>query len=267
MEEKENVNQENSNASEEINKNEEKKTFTLEEVEKMKSDMKQQYESSFDEKFNKRWSHAMRTRNQEDAEKDELINLLKEQTGKDTLEDLLNLSYEQYGVERPKVSNSKDDEILGKYDAKEILELDEEAIVEEANRLAGIKKRTVREQTAFMEIGKYLTSKKNQEKRKNEIKEAGIDEEILNDKDFNEFAKRFKEDTSIKEIYDVYNQVKENNNSSKKPFNPGSLKDKKIREENEYFTEEEFNALTRKDLQDPAIYRKAMKTRSKLFNN
>lgn len=267
MEEKENVNQENSNASEEINKNEEKKTFTLEEVEKMKSDMKQQYESSFDEKFNKRWSHAMRTRNQEDAEKDELINLLKEQTGKDTLEDLLNLSYEQYGVERPKVSNSKDDEILGKYDAKEILELDEEAIVEEANRLAGIKKRTAREQTAFMEIGKYLTSKKNQEKRKNEIKEAGIDEEILNDKDFNEFAKRFKEDTSIKEIYDVYNQVKENNNSSKKPFNPGSLKDKKIREENEYFTEEEFNALTRKDLQDPAIYRKAMKTRSKLFNN
>ena len=169
MEEKENVNQENSNASEEINKNEEKKTFTLEEVEKMKSDMKQQYESSFDEKFNKRWSHAMRTRNQEDAEKDELINLLKEQTGKDTLEDLLNLSYEQYGVERPKVSNSKDDEILGKYDAKEILELDEEAIVEEANRLAGIKKRTAREQTAFMEIGKYLTSKKNQEKRKNEI--------------------------------------------------------------------------------------------------
>ena len=48
MEEKENVNQENSNASEEINKNEEKKTFTLEEVEKMKSRKTMEKEPIYD---------------------------------------------------------------------------------------------------------------------------------------------------------------------------------------------------------------------------
>ena len=49
---------------------------------------------------------------QEYAEKDELINLLMEQTERSSVADLLNASYKQYGVERPSVSNSKDEEIL-----------------------------------------------------------------------------------------------------------------------------------------------------------
>ena len=70
----------------------------------------------------------------------------------------------------------KDEEILGKYDAKEILELDDEAIEEEANRLANMK-RNAREDATFMELGKYLTTKKTEAKKRKEIKEAGIDED------------------------------------------------------------------------------------------
>ena len=45
-----------------------------------------------------------------------------------------------------------------------------------------------------------------------------------------------------------------------KPFSAGSAKGKNVREESEYFTVDEFNALTDKDLQDDKIYEKAMKT-------
>lgn len=255
--EKEVVNQED--ASQEVN-NEEKKTFTVEEVEEMKSQLKQEYETSFDEKFNKRWGREMQKRERDDAEKEELINLLKNQTGKESVKDLLDLSYEQYNVERPKVSNSKDDEILGKYDAKEILELDDSDIEEEANRLAGMKNRSAREETTFMELGKYLTNKKSEAKRKNEIKEAGIDEEILNDKDFQGFMSKFREDTSLKDIYDIYSS-RQIDTKKEKPFSAGSLKDKKHKEETEFFSEEEFMALTEKDLENPKIYEKAMKSR------
>ena len=141
------------------------------------------------------------------AKKDELINLLKEQTSKDNIDDLLDMSYEQYGVEKPTISNSKDDEILGKHDAKEILELDDETIEEEANRLAGISNRSAREQATFMELGNYLTTKKEKEKRIKEIKESGIDEEILDNSDFKDFMGKFNKDTSISDIYDLYSKT------------------------------------------------------------
>ena len=263
-EEKNIVNQDNASDME-VNNEKEKNTFTLAEVEEMKQKLKEEYETSFDEKFNKRWGHEMAKRDRDDRGKEELVNLLKSQTGKEDIEELLNLSYEQYGVERPKVSNSKDEEILGKYDAKEILDLDDEAIEEEANRLAGITNRTAREQAAFMELGNYLTSKKLEAKRKEEIREAGIDETILNNENFKDFVNKFNDKTSLKDIYEIYSKTNETSKKTK-PFSAGSLKDKKTKTENEYFSEEEFDSLTREDLKDPIIYQKAMKTRAKLFN-
>lgn len=261
-EEKEVIDGNDNNQNQEVN-NEEKQTFTLEEVEEIKAQIKAENEAKFDEKFNKRWGNEQRKLARENNEKNELIELLKTQTGKNNIKDLLDLSYEQYGVERPNVSNSKDEEILGKYDAKEILELDEDSIEEEANRLAEIKNRTAREQATFMELGKHLTSKKAEAKRKQEIKEAGIEEDLLNNKDFTDFMSKFNENTSLKDIYDIYSNTHET--KKQKPFSPGSLKDKKMKEESDYFSEEEFKALTSKDLENPKIYEKAMKSRL-LFN-
>lgn len=251
------VNQDNASDME-INNEEEKKTFTLEEVEEMKSKLKEEYETSFDEKFNKRWGHEMSKRNRENAGKDELINLLKTQTGKEDIEELLNLSYEQYGLERPTISNSKDDEILGKYDAKEILDLDDESIEEEANRLASISKRTAREQAAFMEIGNYLTSKKLEAQRKKEIEEAGIDEAILNNQEFKEFSSKFNENTSLKDIYDIYSKTK-SNTKKEKPFNAGSLKGTNKSNKNEvkdFYSYEESLNFTREDFnKNPTLFK------------
>ena len=114
-----------------------------------------------------------------------------------------------------------------------------------------------------MELGKHLKSKRAEAKRKNEIKEAGIDEELLNNKDFTDFMSKFNENTSLKDIYDIYSSS--HDTKKKKPFSAGSLKNKKIKSEDEYFSEEEFKALTAQDLENPKIYEKAMKSRL-LFN-
>lgn len=45
-----------------------------------------------------------------------------------------------------------------------------------------------------------------------------------------------------------------------KPFSAGSMKDTKSKQTDEFFSVDEWNALTSKDFDDPKIYEKAMKT-------
>lgn len=235
------------------------KTYTEAEVEEMRNQIKADYEKSFDDKFNKRWGREMSKQQRSQAKTNELLDLLKKETGKSNIDDLLELSYKQYGVEKP-VTNSKDEEILGKYDAKEVLESnDYEFILDEVNRLAD-KDRTQREQAMFMELGGYLTNHNKEEKRKKQIKEAGIENEVLNDDKFKEFSNKFNEDTSIVDIYNLYKAV----NPKEKPFSSGSLKDVKAKS-SELFTKEEFMALTSEDLKNPKIFEKAMKSKKQFM--
>lgn len=233
------------------------KTYTEEEVNQLKSQMKEEYEKSFDEKFNKRWGKEMRNIEKKNAKTNELISLLETQTGKSNIDDLLALSYEQYGVEKPKEELSQADlQKLGKLDAKEILDgSDYEDIEEEANRLADIENRNAREQAMFMELGKYLTSKKSEQKRKQEIKESGIEEKVLQDEEFKEYLSKFRDDVSIKEIYDSYSKIK----PKEKPFNTGSLKGTNVEDKNkvkEYYTFEESKQFTKKDFDNnPALWK------------
>jgi hypothetical protein len=234
------------------------KTYSEDEVLARIEEVKAQMKEDNQKAWNKRWGQEKAKMEREFAKKNEAVNLFMQQTNTTNVDDLLNYSYEQYGVERPSVKpNSRDEEILGKYDAKEILELNDEMIEEEANRLAGIK-RTAREEATFVELGNYLTTKKAEAQRKKEIKENGFDEEIVNSDDFKEFSKKFAEKTSLKDIYDIYSKT--TGKVKEKPFSAGSANGKAVKEDTEYFTVDEFNALTEKDLEDERTYRKAMKT-------
>ena len=235
--------------------NEEKTSYTLEEVEAIKSQMKEENEKAFDNKFNKAWAKEMSKLERQNSKKDELINLIMEHTGTKNMDELLAKSYKQYDVERPVVSE-EDDKVLGKYDAKKLMDLDDlDEVQAEVERLADLE-RNVREDTAYTELENYLNLKKTEQKRLNEIKEAGLDESLLTDEKFNEFAKKFNNSISMKEVYEMYSKV----NPKKQPFNTGSVKDSKA-ESDELFTEDEFMALTAKDLENPRIYEKAMKSR------
>lgn len=240
----------------EDNTNEVKETYTPEEVEQIKAQIKEENEKSFNDRFNKQWSKKMSKFEKEHQKDSELINLLKEQTGKNNIDDLLNFSYETYGVQKPDNSvDDKDSEVLGEHDAKEIISLDDlEEIESEVERL-GSMKRTRREETTFNMLESYLNETKKKEKIKKEVQEAGIDESILQDTSFTEFAKDFKEDTPITRVYELYSKM----NEKEKPFSAGSLKGTKQQDKNgvkDYYSYEESLQFTRADLdRNPELFK------------
>ena len=240
----------------EDNTNEVKETYTPEEVEQIKAQIKEENEKSFNDRFNKQWSKKMSKFEKEHQKDSELINLLKEQTGKTNIDDLLNFSYETYGVQKPDNSvDDKDSEVLGEHDAKEIISLDDlEEIESEVERL-GSMKRTRREETTFNMLESYLNETKKKEKIKKEVQEAGIDESILQDTNFTEFAKDFKEDTPITRVYELYSKM----NEKEKPFSAGSLKGTKQQDKNgvkDYYSYEESLQFTRADLdRNPELFK------------
>ena len=140
--------------------------------------------------------------------------------------------------------------MLGKYDAKEFLDLDDfDEIQEEANRLAELPNRTAREQATFNELAKYLSVKKSEAKRNLEIEENGLDKAILENEDFKEYMSKFKEDTPLKFIYDSYSQI----HKKEKPFTTGSLQGTNVENKNtvkDFYTYEEASKFTRKQLHD-----------------
>lgn len=230
------------------------KTYSQEDVDAMIKEIHEKNQKA----WNKRWGQEKSKMEESFAKYKEVTDVVMKGTGAMTIDDLLNNAYQQYGVEKPKTQrNSKDDEILGKYDAQDILELEYEHIVAEANRLASME-RTPREEAKFLELGKYLTDKEKEEKLNKEIKENGFDTEVINSNEFKEFRNKFNENTSLKDIMEIYSKTQ--SKPKVKPFSAGSAKGKAVKEESEYFTVEEFNALTDKDLQDDKIYEKAMKT-------
>ena len=102
--------------------------------------------------WDKRWGREKSKMEKQYEKQGQIIELLNKNMKTDNIDDLTDKIFEFYQEEKPThVSNPKDDEILGKYDAKEILELDDALIEEEANRLAGLN-RTAREEATFMEL-------------------------------------------------------------------------------------------------------------------
>lgn len=229
------------------------RTYSEEEVEQIKKQMIEDNQKA----WNKRWGQEKSKMERDFAKQNELAELLMKQTGHKSIDDLLNTSYEEYGMERPK--NTRDEERLGKLDAEEILELDDAFIEQEANRLATMN-RSVREDTTFKALGKYLTDKKAEAKRNQELKESGIEESVFNSDDFKSFMSKFNENTSLKDIGEMYSKMN-STSVKKKPYSAGSLKNNQIKETSDTFTEEEFMALTAEDLKDPKVYEKAMKSR------
>lgn len=204
--------------------------------------------------WNIRWGKEKGKIERDNAKKDELVSLMMKNTKTKSIDELLDISYENYGEERPKNTkvNLKDDEVLGRHDASEILTLDFDLIKEEADRLGNIS-RSTREDVTYKELTKYIEERSHKEKIKKEIQDNGIDEKILEDKEFLGFAENFKEGVSIKTIYDTYSKTKtpvvENQpQTNKKPFSAGSMKNNYT--ENvikDHYTFEEAKALTRED--------------------
>ena len=193
-----------------------------------------------------------------------LENSMKAGVSVDTLDDAISKSSEFYteqGVNIPEFKDSyseRDEKILAKADAQEIIDLGRDEMEAEANRIASIPepKRTIREKVMFDTICSELVDIKATE----ELKSKGYDTSILDDKDFQDFRKQFTVNTSISKIYDMYNKV--NGTVVERPKSPGSAKSTtQVKQIKEYYSPEDFDKLTPEDLNNPEIMKVVDKSR------
>lgn len=242
----------------EINKGTEdksaEKTFTQEDVDRVVSQEKARLERKF-RKQEKSKSERL----------DKLESVLRsglELSDNDDVLSKVTSFYKDQGVEIPETEagiDERDAQILGKSDAQDLIDsADDEEVEARANELA-IKQRegktSARENAEFFKLGEYLTSKLEEK----ELKDSGIDTNILKDKEFIDFAKKFNRGTKKSEIYEMWKKM--NGQTSKKPDSTGSTKsttpDNQIKE---YYTPEEVDKLSSKDLDNPTIFDRVMKS-------
>lgn len=190
--------------------------------------------------------------------RENLIEKLKVGMGKDSLEELdeeLTSYYESQGIKMPTPkTNERDELILAKADAEEIIDLGLEEMERVANDIANKPRevRTIREKTILTE----LVSKIAFEKAKTVLEAKGADIKILEDKEFKNFSSKFSATTPIAEVYDLFEKINKTTTTPTQPPKPiGSVKSNVVNNEiKEYYTPEEISKFTREDyLKNPRL--------------
>lgn len=184
-----------------------------------------------------------------------LMEVLKAGTGKETVDevkDTFQKFYASKGVKMPEKPNysARDIEVLAQAEAQELINAGYEDVVEEVERLAqiGVENMTAREKATFKALAEYRQSTE----RSRELAEMGASQEVVESKDFKDFAKKFNTNTSMSEIYEMY-KLK---NPTEKPKTMGSMKNNsKDTLVKDYYSPEEAKKFTQKDFDKiPGLY-------------
>lgn len=211
-----------------------------------------------------------RKQNKELAKYRQLENVIKAGLGVDNLDDAISKTsefYKEQGVTIPEfkdVYSERDEKILAKADAQDIIELGKSEMEAEANRIASIPeaKRTLREKTIFDTLCKELIGLRDME----ELKSKGYKTDVLQDKEFSDFRNQFNVNTPISKIYEMYNKV--SGKTVEQPRSPGSAKSTTtVKQIKEYYSPEDFDKLTDEDLRNPKIMEIVDKSRLQWFKN
>ena len=162
--------------------------------------------------------------------------------------------YESKGFTFPEQHSysDRDNEILARAEAKEIIDMGYDEVVEEVDRLAslGVENMTPRDKAYFKELAEY---RKNTE-RQGELSKIGVSEDVYNSKEFQDFASKFNSSTPIADIYNIYNKTQ-----PKKEFKPmGSMTNKTSEDGTvkDFYTRDEALQFTKADFdKNPALYK------------
>nr|DAZ62882.1 MAG TPA: hypothetical protein [Caudoviricetes sp.] len=226
-------------------------TQTIEEtVEKVPTE--EEIQSRIDKAVETRLKRERRENERKNKSLYQIEDALKKGLGVEDRTEILKKLNDFYEIPANNAPNVKDEELLGKAYAQEIIdEGDIQEIKDEANRIASIPrdKRSARENAMFNALCEKLVSNKQE----NELKNNGIGLEILSDKQFNSFRSKLNSDVSILEAVDMFNRLKqtEQENKKEKPASPGSAKSKGTTADNvvkEFYTFEEAKQFSRDEL-------------------
>lgn len=206
-----------------------------------------------------------RIRKDYDEKYGRIHDVLRAGTGKEDLDDIADSLLEFYGQRGVKVPDKpvyseRDEAILAKAEAEDIIRAGEEDVVEELERLAklGAEKMSSRQKAVFQSLA---THRQNTE-RNQQLSQLGVAEEVYNGKEFKEFASKFAPSTPVTDIYDIYSKLQ-----PKKDIKPmGSMKNIESGDQGvkDFYTREEALKFTQKDLdKNPALYKAIVKSMEK----
>lgn len=228
------------------------------------------FEEKVEERLIRDRVNRERKQSKEMAKYKQLENVIKAGLGVDNLDEAISKTssfYKEQGINIPEFKESyseRDEKILAKADAQEIIELGRSEMEAEANRIASIPadKRTMREKTIFDTLCKELINLKDID----DLKAKGYKTDILSTKEFNEFRNQFNVNTPISKIYEMYSKI--NGQEVVQPKSPGSVKSTTaIKQIKDYYSPEDFDKLTDDDLKNPKIMEIVDKSRLQWFKN
>jgi hypothetical protein len=194
----------------------------------------------------------------------DLEEVLKAGTGKESVGEITDTFrdfYAKKGIQfqqKPTYSD-KDNEVLAKAEADEIIRLGLEDVVEEVDRLAeiGVENMTSREKALF----KVLAEHRQEAERSKELSQIGVTEDVYKSKEFTEFASMFNSKTPIKDIYDIYTKQQ----PKKEIKTMGSMKNTAVESAvKEYYSPDEAKKFSRAELdKNPALFNAIMSSMAK----
>lgn len=197
----------------------------------------------------------------------ELIGVLQAGTGEKDVEKITAAFKQYYGnkgvdtsSKKPEYS-AKDEAILARADADEIISLGTDEINEEVDRLAkiGLENMSARDKAVF---GILANHRENAERSK-KFAELGVTEDVYNSQEFKEFASMFTKDTSLEKIVNLYSkntqpkkELKTAGSLTNTSADDGGVKDYYSPEEAAKFTVDDFN-------KNPLLYKKVCESMQK----
>lgn len=190
-----------------------------------------------------------------------LENVLKAGTGKDDINDItsdLTSFYKKNGIDIPEESKYSESDMraLGKMDAEEIISDGFDEVVSEVDRLSeiGADNMTPREKATFKELADF----RQKEESRRELKNKGINEDILESKEYKDFTSKLNPNMSEIEKYDMYKQFQPKEaevmgSMSNKFSGDSGVKDFYTRDEAMKFSREDFD-------KNPALFKAVEKS-------
>ena len=192
-------------------------------------------------------------RKEYDRKYGDLTEVLKAGTGKESVEEMTDTFAEFYrkkGIKIPEkpTYSAKDIEVLANAEAEEIIRNGFDEVVEEVDRLTqlGVANMTEKEKAVF----KALATHRQNAERSIELSKIGVTEDVYNSQEFKDFAGKFAANTPITDIYDIYHKTL----PKKEHRTMGSMKQMPEQGVKDYYSPEEIERLTMKDLDDPKVW-------------
>ena len=233
-------------------------TATEETVEQVEKPVKTYTDEEVDQIVGKKLARReAKIRKEYDRKYGQLESVLKAGTGKTDVEEMTNTFrdfYEKKGIQMPTepTYSARDIEILAGAEADEIIGYGFEDVVEEVDRLAslGIENMSAKEKAVFKRLAEYRQSTE----KGRELAKIGVTEDVYNSKEFKDFASKFSSNTSVKEIYEIYNKMQ----PRKEVHTMGSMKNNTSDNGTvkDFYTRDEALKFTKKDFdKNPALFK------------